>query len=177
MAHGPCGQRYFAAMSDFKDLLAANDRYAEDFSDGGFDGIAKAGVAVITCMDSRIEPLGMLGLKLGDAKILRTPGGHVTDDAVNGCVLAASLLQVDRILVIAHTRCAMASCDDAEMRRRVAEATGRDASALAVGADPDQAERVRTDVAKLAAHPLIAGRAEVGGFLYDVDTGLLQPLA
>ena len=161
-------------MTDtFDDLLAANKRYATS-APRNFDGIAHAGVAVVTCMDSRLQPLEMIGLMLGEAKILRTPGGHVTDDALNGCVLAASLLQVDRILVIAHTRCAMASCDDAEMRRRVAEATGRDASDLSVGADPDQAERVRTDVAKLAAHPLIAGRAQVGGFLYDVDTGLLD---
>lgn len=157
---------------DFDDLLDANRRYATS-APRNFDGYAHAGVAVVTCMDSRLQPLEMLGLFLGEAKILRTPGGHVTDDALNGCILGVNLLRVDRILVVAHTRCAMADCDDAEMRRRVAEASGRDASGLAVGATPDQEGRLRTDVTLLSQHPLIEGRAQVGGFLYDVDTGLL----
>lgn len=159
----------------FDDLLAANQRYATS-APRNFDGIAHAGVGIVTCMDSRLQPLEMIGLFVGEAKIMRTPGGHVTPDALNGCVLAVSLLNVDRILVIAHTRCAMASCDDAEMRRRVAAATGRDTSGLHVGADPDQEAKVRTDVAALSTHPLIEGRASVGGFLYDVDTGLLHPV-
>lgn len=158
---------------EFDDLLAANRRYATS-APRNFDGYAHAGVAVVTCMDSRLQPLEMLGLMLGEAKILRTPGGHVTSDALNGCILGVNLLRVDRILVVAHTRCAMAACDDVEMRRRVAEASGRDASALTVGADPDQEGRLRTDVELLAGHPLIAGRARIGGFLYDVDTGLLN---
>lgn len=161
-------------MTDaFADLLQANRRYATS-APRNFDGYAHAGVAVVTCMDSRLQPLEMLGLMLGEAKILRTPGGHVTEDALNGCILGVHLLRVDRILVIAHTRCAMAACDDVEMRRRVAEASGRDASDLAVGATPDQEGRLRSDVDKLAEHPLIAGRASIGGFIYDVDTGLLS---
>lgn len=157
----------------FDDLLEANRRYATS-APRNFDGYAHAGVAVVTCMDSRLQPLEMIGLFLGEAKIIRTPGGHVTDDALNGCILGVSLLRVRRILVIAHTRCAMASCDDTEMRLRVSRATGRDASMLTVGADPDQENHIRTDVEKLASHPLIEGRASVGGFLYNVDTGLLS---
>ncbi len=158
---------------EFDDLLEANRRYATS-APRNFDGYAHAGVAVVTCMDSRLQPLEMLGLMLGEAKILRTPGGHVTPDALNGCVLGVNLLRVDRILVIAHTRCAMAACDDAEMRRRVAEASGRDTSDLSVGATTDQEGKLRGDVALLDEHPLIAGRARIGGFLYDVDTGLLS---
>lgn len=160
----------------FDDLLQANRRYATS-APRNFDGYAHAGVAVVTCMDSRLQPLEMIGLFLGEAKIIRTPGGHVTEDALNGCILGVSLLRVTRIMVIAHTRCAMASCDDIEMRQRVGEATGRDASNLAVGADPDQERHVRADVERLASHPLIDGLASVGGFLYDVDTGLLTQLA
>ena len=96
-------------MGEFDDLLTANRRYASTFDEGGFDGIAHAGVLVITCMDSRIEPLAMLGLKLGDAKILRTPGGRVTPDALVGCILGVHLLHVERIMVIPHTRCAVAA--------------------------------------------------------------------
>lgn len=174
MAHGPCGQRYFAAMSDFKDLLAANDRYAEDFSDGGFDGIAKAGVAVITCMDSRIEPLGMLGLKLGDAKILRTPGGRITPDALTGCILGVHLLNVERIMVVPHTRCAMASGTDAEIAEKILAGSQLDLRGMVIGANPDQGHTLAYDVNLLRSHPALAGRCTVGGFIYDVDSGRLN---
>ncbi|MFT3861292.1 beta-class carbonic anhydrase [Micropruina sp.] len=157
----------------FDDLLQANRRYATS-APRNFDGYAHAGVAVVTCMDSRLQPLEMLGLMLGEAKILRTPGGHVTPDAVNGCVLGVNLLRVRRILVIEHTKCAMASGDDEVLRKRVASESGRDVSELLIGANPDQEAQLRADVARLTGHPLIAGRAEVGGFLYDVDTGLLS---
>lgn len=157
----------------FEDLLAANRRYATS-APRNFDGYAHAGIAVVTCMDSRLQPLEMIGLFLGEAKILRTPGGHVTEDALNGCALAVNLLKVRRILVITHSRCAMASGDDEELQRRITQASGRDAGAYEFGADPDQEGRLRADVAMVANHPLITGRATVGGFHYDVDTGLLE---
>ncbi len=114
--------------SAFEDLPAANAEYAEDFDLAGFDGIAHAGVAVITCMDSRIDPLRMLGLQHGDAKIFRNPGGRVTDAALEALVLGVHLLGVNRILVVPHTRCAMATSTEAELRKRVSEASGQDAS-------------------------------------------------
>ncbi len=159
----------------FDDLLAANRRYSNS-APRNFDGYAHAGVAVVTCMDSRLQPLEMIGLYLGEAKILRTPGGHVSADALNGCVLGVHLLRVTRILVIAHTRCAMASGDDDEMHRRIEQASGLDSSGLEFGADADQLGRLRADVALLADHPLISGHAKVGGFLHDVDTGLLEQI-
>jgi carbonic anhydrase len=159
----------------FDDLLEANRRYATS-APRNFDGYAHAGVAVVTCMDSRLQPLEMIGLYLGEAKILRTPGGHVTADALNGCVLAVHLLRVSRILVVAHTRCALASGTDDDLVRRIAENSGLDASPLDFGADPDQIGRLRADVRLLTEHPLIAGRAHIGGFRYDVDTGLLEQL-
>jgi Carbonic anhydrase len=156
----------------FDDLLAANRRYATS-APRNFDGYAHAGIAVVTCMDSRLQPLEMLGLFLGEAKILRTPGGHVTPDALLGCALGVQLLRVDRILVISHSRCAMASGDDEALRDRISSERGIDATDFAFGADPDQDGRLRADVALLSSHPLIGGQAEVGGFHYDVDTGLL----
>jgi carbonic anhydrase len=116
----------------------------------------------------------MLGLFLGEAKILRTPGGRVTPDALIGCVLGAHLLHVDRILVIAHTRCAMASGTDEEIRDRILGATGADLGDLTIGATPDQETALTTDVALLRDHPALAGRTSVGGFVYDVDSGLLR---
>lgn len=157
----------------FDDLIESNRRYANS-APRNFDGYAHAGVAVVTCMDSRLQPLEMIGLFLGEAKILRTPGGHVTQDALAGCILGVDLLQVNRILVVSHSKCAIASGDDADLARRVGEATGLDATGYHFDADPDQAGRLRADVKLLAEHPLIAGRAAVGGFHYDVETGLLE---
>jgi carbonic anhydrase len=158
----------------FEDLLDANRRYAETFSLGGFDGIAHAGVAVVTCMDSRIDPLRMLGLEAGDAKILRNPGGRVTAQVLEALVLAVHLLGVNRILVVPHTRCAMASATQEQMRARVAESAGQDVSWQRFGVVEDQRAALEDDVRLVRAHPLVPDTVEVGGFVYDVDTGLLD---
>ena len=159
---------------DFDDLLAANRHYAETFALSGFDGIAHAGVAIVTCMDSRIDPLGILGLKPGDAKILRNPGGRVTRQALEALVLGVHLLKVNRILVVPHTRCAMASSTLEELRDRVTASAGQDASWQRFGVVSDQEAALVDDVRLVRAHPLIPESVAVGGFLYDVDTGLLD---
>lgn len=160
----------------FDDLLEANRAFADAFSLKGFDGIAKAGVAVVTCMDSRIDPLGMLGLKPGDAKIFRNPGGRVNEPALEALVLAVHLLNVNRIVVIPHTKCAMAAQTEDELHARINELTGTDSTWQRFHVVDDQRKALRTDLMKVRSHPLIGERAEVGGFIYDVDTGLLNPL-
>ena len=157
----------------FDDLLAANERFAADFAYGGFDGIARAGVAIVTCMDSRIDPLGMLGLQPGDAKIFRNPGGRVTPEALEALVLGVHLLNVQRVLIVPHTRCAVASNSEAELRQRVAESAGVDASWQPIHVIEDQVRALGEDVAKVRSHPLVPDSVLVGGFLYDVDSGLL----
>lgn len=164
-------------MSDddaFDDLLANNREFAAHFDLHGFDGIAHAGVLILTCMDSRIVPLEMVGLTFGDAKIIRTPGGRVTTSALAGCVAGVHLLQVNRIMVVPHSRCAMAAADDDGIIEKIRNASGADASWVTFGASPDQRRMLERDVEKLRRHPLIADRAAVGGFFYDVDTGLLE---
>lgn len=164
-------------MTDaFEDLLAANAQFADSFDLAGFDGVAHAGVAMVTCMDSRIDPLGMIGLEPGDAKIVRNPGGRVTDAALVAMVLGVNLLGVERILVVPHTRCAMTSGSEEEIRRRVGEARGVDASWASFGVIHDQSAALRDDVNRIRTHPLIPSSTTVGGFLYDVDTGRLDQL-
>lgn len=158
----------------FDDLLAANRDFADRFDLHGFDGVARAGVAMVTCMDSRIDPLGMIGLSPGDAKILRNPGGRVTDAALVALVLGVNLLRVTRVLVVEHTRCAMASSSEEQLRAKLSDASGVDASWMSLGAVVDQKTTIRTDVQRVHAHPLIDSSVEVGGFIYDVDTGLLE---
>jgi carbonic anhydrase len=158
----------------FDDLLAANREFAAHFDLAGFDGVAHAGVAIVTCMDSRIDPLGMLGLKPGDAKIFRNPGGRITPQALEALVLGVHLLNVERILVVPHTRCAVASNSEAELRERVAASAGIDASWQPFNVVADQDAALREDVQKVRSHPLVPDTVEVGGFIYDVDTGLLD---
>jgi len=162
---------------DFDDLLAANREFANTFDLAGFDGVAHAGIAIVTCMDSRISPLEMVGLAPGDAKIFRNPGGRVTPQALEALVLGVHLLRVERILVIPHTRCAMATSSLEELREKVGASAGQDASWQNFGVVEDQEAALLDDVRKVRAHPLIPDSVAVGGFLYDVDTGLLDQLA
>ena len=164
------------AALGFDDLLEANRAFAASFDLGGFDGIARAGVAMVTCMDSRIDPLRMIGMRHGDAKILRNPGGRVTDPVLVALVLGVGLLNVDRVMIVEHTRCAMASASEQEMRRRLAASTGEDTAWMTIGMIDDQRTALLADVQRVRTHPLIPATVQVGAFLYDVDTGLLEPV-
>lgn len=163
-------------MTDFDDLLAANRRFSEDFNLGGFDGKAHAGVALVTCMDSRIAPLAMLGLKPGDAKIFRNPGGRVTPQALEALVLGVHLLGVERILIVPHTKCAMTKHSEVVLQKMVSDSAGMDASWQPFGIIADQVAALQEDVHKVESHPLVPDSVKVGGFIYDVDTGLLNPV-
>lgn len=162
-------------MSAFDDLLDANRHYAEAFELEGIPGAAARGLGIVTCMDARIDPLAILGLQVGDAKIVRNPGGQVTDQALEAMVLATHLLDVDRILVIQHTRCAMASHSREQLQEKVSASAGQPVDAP-FGAIADQQAHVRADVERLQQHPLIPDTVAVGGFVYDVDTGLLEQI-
>ena len=160
------------ADETFADVLAANAAYAQDFGLSGLEARAARGLAVLTCMDSRIEPLTMLGLRPGDAKILRNAGARVTDDVLRTLVLASYLLGVDRAMVVAHTKCRMAAGDEDDVHDAVAAAGGPDTRSLAFLVTADQEATLRADVQRVRSWPYLA-QLRVGGFLYDVDTGVV----
>ena len=164
-----------SCVDPFADVLTANAEYAKTFVDDGRPGVAGVGLAVLTCMDSRIEPLDMLGLVPGDAKILRNAGARVTDDVLRTLVLASYLLGVDRAMVIAHTNCRMAGEDEEEVHTAVGAAGGPDTRSLAFLVTSDQEATVRADVQRVQSWPYLTN-LRVGGFLYDVDTGRLTQL-
>ena len=161
-----------AGDETFDDVLAANAAYAQGFRLQGLEPVAAKGLAVLTCMDSRIEPLAMLGLAPGDAKILRNAGARVTDDVLRTLVLASYLLGVDRAMVVAHTKCRMASGEEDDVHDAVAEAGGPDTRSLAFLVSSDQEETLRDDVQRVRSWPYLTN-LQVGGFIYDVDTGRL----
>jgi carbonic anhydrase len=156
----------------FADVLAANEAYARGFGLAGLQGRAAKGLAVLTCMDSRIEPLTMLGLRPGDAKILRNAGARVTEDVLRTLVLATSLLGVDRVMVVAHTDCRMAGGSEEDVHGAVAAAGGPDTRSLSFLVAEDQEAALRGDVQRIRSSPYLGG-LRVAGFLYDVATGHL----
>jgi carbonic anhydrase len=158
----------------FADILAANTAYAEGFRLAGLRAEAARGLAVLTCIDSRIEPLDLLGLEPGDAKILRNAGARVTDDALRSLVLAVHLLGVERIAVIAHTRCKMTEATDAELRAEITQLAGAPADDWTFLTVADQQATLRSDLAALRACALVPATVSLGGFVYDVDTGVLN---
>ena len=159
----------------FADVLAANGAYAEGFRLAGLEARAARGLAVLTCMDSRIQPLAMLGLRPGDAKILRNAGARVTDDVLRTLVLASYLLGVDRTMVVAHTKCRMAAGDEDDVHDAVHEAGGPDTRSLAFLVTSDQETTLREDVQRIRSWPYLT-HLRVGGFLYDVDTGRIAQI-
>jgi len=160
-------------MPMFDDVLDANRRYRTEFHDSGVAGAAAKGLAVLTCIDSRIDPLALLGLKAGDAKIIRNAGARVTDDALRSLVLAANLLGVHRVCVVQHTDCAMVGTTDAELRERIRSLRGVDADGWEFLTSMDQLETLRGDIATIEACPLLPPDLEVGGFVFDVHSGEL----
>ncbi|MEX2289783.1 MAG: carbonic anhydrase [Mycobacteriales bacterium] len=158
----------------FEDLLAANEAYAASFSSGGLEGRAARGLAVVTCMDSRIEPLQMLGLSKGDAKILRNAGGRVTDGVLRALVLATHLLGVHRVMIVEHTDCRMAKVTDDQAHHAILEQSGIDTRSLDFQTIPDQATTLARDVQRVRSFPYLPAGLAVVGCLYDVTSGRVR---
>ena len=163
-----------ARVESFDDVISANAGYSETFSYGATPGRAARGLAVVTCMDSRIDPLAVLGLQVGDAKIIRNAGARVTDDVLTTLVLASFALQVDRIMVIPHTDCGMVKNDEDAVHAATA-ARGVDSRSLDFDTIADQPARLRHDVRRILSMPQLPAGIPVIGCVYDVTTGLLQP--
>ena len=159
----------------FDDLLEANRRYQTDFHDSGVEGTAAKRLAVLTCIDSRIDPLAMLGLRPGDAKILRNAGARVTVDSLRSLVLAANLLGVNRVCVVQHTDCAMVGRTNEEIAAKISAARGVDASGWEFLVSTDQAATLEQDIALIRSCPLMPPGLQVGGFIFDVHSGELVP--
>lgn len=160
----------------FDDLLDANRTYRAEFHDSGVAGKAARGLAVLTCIDSRIDPLALLGLKAGDAKIIRNAGARVTEDALRSLILATNLLGATRVCVVQHTDCAMVGTTDDDLRNRIGEMRGADASGWEFLASADQTATLLEDLARLESCELLPPDLVVGGFIFDVHSGALVPV-
>jgi carbonic anhydrase len=126
-------------------------------------------------MDSRINPLEMVGMAPGDVKILRNAGARVTDDVLRTLVLAAWLLNVNRVLVIPHTDCRMASGSEADVHAAIFKESGVDTRGIEIRTVADQAAALATDIQRIKSFPFLPEGLIVGGAIYDVNTGKILP--
>jgi len=160
-------------MSVTDELLANNERYAAGFDKGDLALPPGKQVAVVACMDARLNPYGVLGLEEGDAHVIRNAGGVVTDDAIRSLALSQRLLATEEIILIHHTDCGMLTFHDDDFKAQVQEDTGIKPE-WAVEAFDDLDEDVRQSIARIKASPFIPRKDSVRGFVYDVETGDLR---
>jgi carbonic anhydrase len=158
----------------FSDVLKANQDYAASYRELHLEGRAARGLGVVTCMDSRIDPLGMLGLGKGDAKILRNAGARVTEDVLRTLVLAVHLLAVRRVMVVAHTDCRMSKVTDDQVHADIRAGSGLDTRSLDFGTISDQRAVLARDVLKIRSWPYLPADLAVVGCVYDIRTGRLS---
>ena len=160
----------------FGDLLAANQDYQRGFKYSELTGVAKKGLAIVTCIDSRINPLSVVGMRSGDAKILRNAGARVTEDVLRTLVLSTYLLGVDRILIMPHTDCRMAKSEESEIHQLIDEEFGVDTRSLEFRTVSDQQSALEIDVQRVRSYPLIRKGVSVAGAIYDVADGSITPI-
>lgn len=158
----------------FDDLLTANSKYSASFTMRGIPASAARAFGLVTCMDSRIEPLLMLGLRPGDAKILRNAGGRVTADVLRSLVLAATFLGVRDIAVMHHTDCALAGRDDTAIRSGLSPQQSEGSKGWAFLTMPDPDAALAADVDAVRSCAALPPEVHVEGWRYDVDTGVVH---
>ena len=160
-------------MVNTEDLLARHAEFASRFDAAGLARPPERKVAVLACMDARLDPARTLGLEPGDAHVIRNAGGVVTDDAIRSLVISQRLLGTEEIILIHHTDCGMLTFGDDEFRRQVQEDTGIKPEWAAEAFD-DLEEDVRQSIARIKSSPFVPHKDSVRGFVYDVGTGRLR---
>jgi carbonic anhydrase len=159
-------------MLSKEELEANNDRFWTSFTGSQLGAAPARKLVVLTCMDARMDPLRMLGLRAGDAHIVRNAGGRVSDDAIRSLVISQQLLGTRQVVVIHHTNCGLFNVTNDELRQRLRPILGHGVGGLDfLPLGPDVTESVRADVKSLRQHPLLAPDTVVHGFVYDVATG------
>jgi carbonic anhydrase len=160
-------------MSVTDELLQNAEQYAAGFENGDLPMPPAKRVAVLACMDARLNPYALLGLREGDAHVIRNAGGVVTDDEIRSLAISQRLLGTEEIILIHHTDCGMLTFRDDEFRRQIQEETGVKPEWAAEAFD-DLEEDVRQSIARIKSSPFIPRKDDVRGFVYDVKTGRLD---
>jgi carbonic anhydrase len=167
-----------ASGGEYARLLAENERYTEAFDRSALTAAPLSGLAIVACMDARLDVEETLGLRTGDAHIIRNAGGLVTDDVIRSLIVSQQLLGTDEIVLIGHTGCGLHGVDEDALRAQVATTAGVTADDVPIefGGFEDLTESVRAQVAILRDHQLLR-RVPVHGLVFDVTTGRLHEVA
>ena len=160
-------------MSVTDELLRKNASYARSFDNGSLPLPPAKHLAVLACMDARLDVHKILGLNEGDAHVIRNAGGVATDDAIRSLVISQRLLGTNEIILIHHTDCGMLTFKDDDVKRQIESDTGI-RPAFALEAFPDLEEDVSQSIARIQASPFIPNKSSVRGFVYDVKSGKLE---
>jgi carbonic anhydrase len=160
-------------MTITDELLRSNDEYASRFDKGDLPMPPGKQVAIVACMDARLNVYGMLGLKEGDAHVIRNAGGIVTDDEIRSLAISQNLLGTREIILIHHTDCGMLTFSDEEFRQKLEREAG-ERPRWESGAFGDLDEDVQQSIARIKESPFIPHKDSVRGFVYDVKTGKLR---
>jgi carbonic anhydrase len=160
-------------MSVIDELLESAEEYAQSFDKSELPLPPGRKTAIVACMDARLNPYGLLGLREGDAHVIRNAGGVITDDEIRSLSISQRLLGTEEIMLIHHTDCGMLTFGDDEFRRQVQQDTGIKPEWAAEAFD-DLEEDVRQSIARIKASPFIPKKDNVRGFVYEVETGRLR---
>ncbi|MGI8713220.1 MAG: beta-class carbonic anhydrase [Solirubrobacteraceae bacterium] len=163
-------------MSTTDDLLANNKSYSASFDQADLPMPPGSKVAVVACMDARLNVYGALGLKEGDAHVIRNAGGIVTDDAIRSLAISQRLLGTEEVILIHHTDCGMLTFTDDDFKASIEKETGIKPE-WAAESFPDLDRDVRQSIARIAASPFIPHKESVRGFVYEVETGKLREVS
>ncbi len=159
-------------IGEYARILAENERYTEAFDRSALTAAPLRGLAIVACMDARLDVEETLGLRTGDAHIIRNAGGIATDDVIRSLIVSEHLLGTDEIVVIGHTRCGLLGADEAAIRARLAADTGVDLE-VALGSFDDLEASIRASVERLRNHPWLKVD-RIHGLVFDVATGRLH---
>ena len=163
-------------MSETEELLQNNAAYAESFEKGDLQLPPARGVAVVACMDARLDVHKILGLQEGDAHVIRNAGGVITDDEIRSLTISQRLLGTREIILIHHTDCGMLTFSDDELKAQIHEDVGLKPH-FSMESFSDLEEDVRQSIARIQASPFISHKESVRGFIYEVETGRLREVS
>jgi carbonic anhydrase len=161
--------------SEFARILAENERYTESFDRSALTAAPLAGLAIVACMDARLDVGEALGLRIGDSHVIRNAGGLATDDAIRSLIVSQHLLGTDEIILIGHTGCGLIGADEDAIRAQLAASTGESLD-IELGSFDDLETSIRASVERLRGHPWLKVD-KVHGLIFDVATGRLHQVA
>ena len=163
-------------MTQLESIKSQNEKYPSGFKDGDLSIHPSKKIAVLACMDARLNLNDLLGLGIGEAHIIRNAGGIATDDAIRSLIISHELLGTENFIVINHTDCGMLTFSDQELQKKISEKYNSNASGIAFHSFDRLEENVKKQIDKIRNTPFLRDAASISGFVYDVRTGRIKEI-